>query len=322
MKLYRFVRSLRDAVQPGDDPIDVVLFLDAGDAPPGSPLEWVLKAFSVTVVPFRPAEFADERMRKFHPSSYRWILIRDWLKAQAAAAAAAGSAAPPYAAVFFTDVRDAVFQASPFAAAAARGPVTSNALDRSVAAPAKEDAASAAARSPGEVARGFYAFLEARPRTVAECGWNAGWVRDCHGDAGLAKVGSHVISCSGTSLATWDAAVVYAQEMAGVLATNPCERNGADQGVHNFIVHGGGLGEALAKAGLPDRVVVVDNEFGFVGTVQSMALLRRDRAGRLLNDAGAPYAVVHQYDRSAALEEQYARQFPWLANDGEREIRK
>lgn len=38
----------------------------------------------------------------------------------------------------------------------------------------------------------------------------------------------------------------------------------------------------------------------------------RDKAGRVLNDKGAPAAVVHQYDRSAQLKEQYDREYVWL----------
>ena len=56
---------------------------------------------------------------------------------------------------------------------------------------------------------GFYAFLEQKPTTIAQCGWNSGWVKDCFGDTGLNKVGSHIISCSGTSIATWIDAIAY-----------------------------------------------------------------------------------------------------------------
>ena len=38
----------------------------------------------------------------------------------------------------------------------------------------------------------------------------------------------------------------------------------------------------------------------------------RDKAGRVLNNAGAAVAVVHQYDRSNQLKEQYDREYVWL----------
>jgi sugar/nucleoside kinase (ribokinase family) len=50
------------------------------------------------------------RVQAYHPSSYRWILMRDYLRALPREEAAG--------ALFFTDVRDTVFQADPFAAAA------------------------------------------------------------------------------------------------------------------------------------------------------------------------------------------------------------
>ena len=276
--LYRFARSLR-AVAAG---VDIVLFLHADDAPAGSALAWALDAYGVEVQRFDPATFAEPRHRDYHPSSYRWLLIRDWLASPAAAARG-------YEAVLFADVRDVVFAADPFAPMASAG-------------------AGAAGQA---LAPAFYAFLEARPRTIAECGWNAGWVRDCFGEAGLREVGGSVISCSGTSLATWAAAQVYAALLADELSTNACERNGADQGVHNYVVFGGRLRAALAAAGAGE-LTVVSNEEGWVGTVQSMNTLTRDRAGRLLNERGVPYAIVHQYDRSKVLLDQLEREYTWM----------
>lgn len=297
LKLYRFVRSLRDSTgDPSVSGIDVVLFLDEADAPPGSALEWVLSTFGVIVKKFNPAAFPEEKHRGYHPSSYRWMLIRDWMRSV--------PAGEQYASVLFTDVRDAIFQADPFAAAAA----TTAGAPASGAA-----AASAQAPHPQAPVPVFMAFLEAKPRTIAECGWNAGWVRDCFGEAGLQAVGGNVISCSGTSLGTWESALAYANLLANEIAVNKCERNGVDQGMHNFYVFNGQLASALQPLGSSLRVV--DNEHGFIATVQSMGLLRRDRAGRLLNEDGRPYALVHQYDRSQALEQQYDRQFVWLSDD-------
>ena len=50
----------------------------------------------------------------------------------------------------------------------------------------------------------------------------------------------------------------------------------------------------------------------WVGTVQSMNTLTRDRAGRLLNERGVPYAIVHQYDRSKVLLDQLEREYTWM----------
>ena len=52
-----------------------------------------------------------------------------------------------------------------------------------------------------------------------ECGWNRGWVKDCFGGSILSQVGGKVISCSGTSLATWDAALQYVSSCLALLAS-------------------------------------------------------------------------------------------------------
>ena len=263
--LYRFVRSLRE-VAPTEE-VDLVLFLDA---PPSDDLAWLLDAYRVDVHRFSAAALP-AAYRGFHPSSYRWIMIRDWMASVPAADA-------PHA-VFLTDVRDTVFQGNPFTHTDDRSSV-------------------------------FYAFQEARPGTIAACGWNSGWVKDCFGASALQAVGSNVISCSGTSLATWAAARVYVDMLAAEIAVNKCERNGVDQGMHNYFVYGGQL-----RAALGDALKLVSNEDGWVATVQSMPTLQRNRAGAVVNSASLPYAVVHQYDRSGALKSQYERQFVWLAPD-------
>jgi hypothetical protein len=164
---------------------------------------------------------ADAPQRRYHPSSYRWILMRDFLMATERAAGyehrpqsrardaagrlpsggGGGARAPPYEQVMFVDVRDTVWQADVFARARRAG--------------------------RGE---GVTVFMEQRPRTIAECGWNSKWVAACFGQAGLQAVGGNIISCSGTTLATWDDAVTYAQMIGDLIESRPdCEQNGIDQ---------------------------------------------------------------------------------------------
>lgn len=83
-----------------------------------------------------------------------------------------------------------------------------------------------------------------------------------------------------------------------------CERNGIDQGMHNYFVYSGAL-EASVSA-----LHLVSNEEGFIATVQSMPSVQRDPAGRVLNERGAVVAAVHQYDRSPALKRQYEGEYP------------
>ena len=55
---------------------------------------------------------------------------------------------------------------------------------------------------------------------------------------------------------------------------------------------------------------LVSNEQGPIATVQSMPRVERDAAGRVVNELGKVVAVVHQYDRSAALKRQYEGEYP------------
>ena len=258
--LYRFVRSGR-AVMPG---AAIVLVTDQL----GEEYRELYAAFGVTAheisVPDLPASY-----RSFHPSSFRWVLIADWMEAQPSG---------EYARVFFTDVRDTVFQRNIFD------------------------------EIPDGATEGFVAFLEHRPLTIAECGWNSKWISDCFGGDMLARVGGNIISCSGTSLATWESGLLYAGGMRDeVMKRASCERNGVDQGIHNVFVW-------------TNRVPgtrIVPLETGPVASVQSMPFVRRDRFGRVVNDNGDIMAIVHQWDRSEALKQQYASEY-FLVHPNER----
>jgi hypothetical protein len=167
--VYRFVRSLRTH----SPSVDIVIFTDQATLASNELLPWVYKEYGVTVQLFEVAQLPAQ-LQGYHPSSYRWVLMRDYMRALPA----------PTGPVFFADVRDTVFQGDLFARLQGQGePV------------------------------GFYAFQEQRPGTIAACGWNSGWVKDCFGAEGLSKVGGNVISCSGTSLAGWQDALAYVELM-------------------------------------------------------------------------------------------------------------
>ena len=212
------------------------------------------------------------KQQSFHPSSTRWMMMYDRM-AQATAAA-------QYNALFLTDVRDTVFQSDPFEAVMTDGD-------------------------------GLYVAMENGAVSIAQEGWNSGWVKDCFGAAVLQQVGGSVVSCSGTTLGTWEAALQYLKLMAdNIRQRESCERNGVDQGVHNVIVHTQLMGST--------PVHQVSNERGQIATVQSLRTLHRNEYGVVVNEAGEAVSVVHQIDRSKLLLAQLDRQYP-LIPEGERD---
>lgn len=255
---YRFVRSLREHAPD----VDIIIWTD--DVP--ADLKQLYTAFGVTVQRFDVSKFP-ARIQKYHPSSYRWLLIDELMKELE-------TTGKPYDNVMFVDVRDTVYQRDPFVIVDGHP--------------------------------GFHAFLEAATGPpIRKCGWNSGWIKDCFGEKLMDKLGDRPISCSGTSIASWKAALQYTNMMAKEIRTNQCERNGVDQGMHNVWVHDKRL----------DKVILHSNEQGLISTVQSMKELPRDRFGRVLNANKKVVAVVHQYDRSPELMKQYEAQFIYLPTD-------
>ena len=169
-----------------------------------------------------------------------------------------------YGHVLFTDVRDVVFQSNPMARP-----------------------------WPG----GLSAVLEAGGVTVGACPWTSRWLRRHLGEAALARVADRPLSCSGTVLAPFAAMIGYLERMTALLVPFEPGPNmaGYDQGVHNFLVHG------MAPGGPLPEVHFTDN----AGPVLTLGHRREapamDAAGNVLNDAGVPAVVVHQYDRHPEL---------------------
>jgi hypothetical protein len=197
--LYHFVRSARTHCAT----CTILLFMPESDfAPPN--VRSLLTFFDVEVF-HTDNLFASytAKQRDFHPSSTRWMLMHDHL--------ASWPESRQYNAIMVTDVRDTVFQRDPFVA--------------------MRIGASGAVEGE-EVRRGVWVAMETAHVSIAQEGWNRGWIQDCYGAEMVARVGSNVVSCSGTTLATWREAKLYVKLMADhIRAHEHCERNGIDQGV-------------------------------------------------------------------------------------------
>lgn len=138
---------------------------------------------------------------------------------------------------------------------------------------------------------------------IKNSGWNSGWIKDCFGNDGLKAVEENVISCSGTTLGSWLAMKQYVSAMADSIKERKyCERNGVDQGVHNYLIY-------TAKKSLPGVSIIRSNET--VIQVQTTNTLESDIIGRIKNwIENDVFAVVHQYDRSGWLNTRFLNLYP------------
>jgi len=140
---------------------------------------------------------------------------------------------------------------------------------------------------------GFCAMLEDPSATVGSCAHTAHWVRGHLGQEALADLAAFPLSCSGVSLASALLMLAYLERLcARLLPFTPGPRMaGYDQGVHNLVLRRDPPG--------PVRF------FGNDGPVLTLGSKPDDPAvaadGLVLNDAGMPAILVHQYDRKPEL---------------------
>ena len=289
---------------------EIVIFTDAASLAGNAALGPMLAMYGVTVV-LVTEDYVPAVARGYHPVSQRWLVVRTWMRARAEAAAAGRE--PPIDTLMFSDARDMYFQGDPFAL-----------LEQ---------------HEGG--GRGFYAFIESHD-TIGGSEWNFKWVADCFGSAGLAEIERFPVVCAGTSMGSWDDAMAYVELICAcaragappppLVAPHPsahpahaqtptlfplppasillekafCERNGVDQGMHNYIVWAGVLEKHVSALHL------VNNEEGVILNAGIMRALERDNAGRVLTLSGVVAAAVHQYDRFPALQAQIETANPWL----------
>lgn len=167
----------------------------------------------------------------------------------------------PFGRVLLSDVRDVIFQTEPFS-------------------------------FPwGE---GLNVTLEDRRMTIGACPYVTRWLKGHLGEAAWESLRGRPISCSGTTLADHGSMVDYLERLTALLTPYQPGREmmaGYDQGVHNHLVHNG----------LLPCVTLHDN----AGPILTLAYKEGDPPldtdGRVLNEAGLPAVIVHQYDRKPEL---------------------
>ena len=187
----------------------------------------------------------------------------------------------PYARVLITDVRDVIFQRDPFSF---------------------------------PWAEGLNVTLEDARMTIGTCPYMTRWTTGHLGEAAWRALAGQRISCSGTTVGGHAAMLDYLERLTGLLlpfspappppAPPPASTSlssgappppigmaGYDQGVHNHLLHGGHL----------PKVTVHDNAGPILTLGYKATQPAADAHGDILNDAGVPAVMVHQYDRMPEL---------------------
>jgi hypothetical protein len=139
---------------------------------------------------------------------------------------------------------------------------------------------------------GLNCVLEDRGATVGSCPFNAHWVREHLGTEALAAIADKPVSCSGTTVADQASMLHYLDRMTDLLAppTTGERMAGYDQGIHNHLIHTGKV-----------KATLHDNTGPVLTLAQTRGEPRLDATGRVLNEAGEPAYLVHQYDRKPQL---------------------
>jgi hypothetical protein len=167
-----------------------------------------------------------------------------------------------YDEVLISDVRDVVFQAHPFA---------------------------------GMLGEACHFFLEGDSQTIGDEPTNALYMRLFLNPAEVDAIAPHRISCCGVLLGGTRAMIAYLDSMTARLAAVPLNvrrKIGADTAFHNLIAH--------ITRDVP-AVMVENNVLVATMGIEPATRYRVDADGRIRTTEGHLPAILHQYDRIAAV---------------------
>lgn len=142
-----------------------------------------------------------------------------------------------------------------------------------------------------EPVRGLELYLEDDSVRIGSDSFNTRWIHDLYGRDGLARLEGARVSCSGTVVGTRAAILEYLAAMEEEIAHRRRPMGSHDQGVHNGLLQDGRFQGAA----------IVPNGSGRVLTLGKVDAYEIAPDGTVLNADGSVPAILHQWDRHAAL---------------------
>lgn len=130
--------------------------------------------------------------------------------------------------------------------------------------------------------------------TVQQSEWNTLAMRRAFGEEGAQRYGGLRVSCSGVLAGGIAPVEAYLEAFARMLRESRMPDHGTDQAMHTRMVNGE-LAASVSWQGNRQGNAVQ------LAGVRDLDSIARDTEGRLLNDAGVPFAILHQFDRHPAL---------------------
>ncbi|CAF0867724.1 unnamed protein product [Didymodactylos carnosus] len=151
----------------------------------------------------------------------------------------------------------------------------------------------------------LYGILESNIRTIGTCRFSGPWVRSCFDESEFQKLSNKSIACAGTVLGNYKGMMIYLTLMEKLILTKYTISGCKDQGIHNHIIHNY----------LVPNTSLIPHETGFVGTLGYSPWVYRNKFGLAINLNKSVYAVIHQFNRSPQMVDQYNREYQILSND-------
>lgn len=144
-------------------------------------------------------------------------------------------------------------------------------------------------------------FAEEENAAVGETRWNTDSMRRAFGSSILKKIRTKRVTCSGVLLGGIEPVCRYLHDFSRLLPALETPDHGTDQSAHIRIVH-----ESTKNV---DFLGNREAEVCHLHHVKDISAFPRDSAGNLLNAAGHPFSIVHQYDRHPGLAEDVRRAY-------------
>jgi hypothetical protein len=232
----------------------------------------------VVIVEYRLGTLEPVFINTYHSSTLKWIFYYSYLKEY--------SVRRKYDKILFASVTDLAFLSDPFLAL----PLNSS-----------------------------YAFQEGgfTGVPISQSGLNSGWIKDCFGVKMLSGVQGSFILYSSVLLTSFSSGMVYLKLVNRILLGKSeigglfpqCEREGADQAVHNVIIHLGLIDNIEIKSDInfPIANLQSNEQLNAQGTSLSALLFVPPYNPQGIREM--PVSMLYRYDHVSSISLELARKY-------------
>ena len=158
----------------------------------------------------------------------------------------------------------------------------------------------------------FWFFMEHPDVKMDGEKWNRRYIKYCFGNDSIPLYHDFHVSCSGTSLSTYNSMKSYLEIMTEILYEqcpkfHDCCRKPGDQALHNIILHK----DRLLEKDKNIKIIKIPNDSGWI--LQITTMINHPIWSKKVPELSEKSMVVHQWKWARSIKAQFQKEYDYQA---------